>query len=100
MRGLFPSVLLQRCGVGDRKSGFTLVEDPRTSHRKLTHRKFTITLRFNVIHGMDEDEVAELGTRKRKHIPAADSTCVFVISCRSTASEKSLTHSLVQHFSP
>lgn len=77
MCGLSPSVLLHGCGVGGRKSGFTIVEDPRTSHRKLTHRKFTITLRFNDIHGMDEDEDAELGTRRRKqHIPAADSTCV------------------------
>lgn len=41
--------------AGSMKHGFILLKDPRISHRKLTQRKFTINIRFNDIHSMDED---------------------------------------------
>jgi hypothetical protein len=54
--------------VVGRKSRFTLLADPRTSHRKLTHRKFTVNI---------GDEDPEAGDHEEKHrIPAADRACV------------------------
>lgn len=57
----FPSVLLYGWGVGGRKSRFTLLDDPRT-----THREFAINIGFNVIHSMVEGEDAEAGDHEEE----------------------------------